>query len=399
MAQLMTGLSLRSIELCAGAGGLALGVARAGFHHVAVVDSDIASCETLKSNKDRAVAHVKDWQIVASDVRDLSFSTYGNLDLLSGGPPCQPFSIGGRRHGRRDPRNMFPDFIRAIRTIRPKAFLLENVRGLVGPSSLPYFSYIIQQLQFPDITRAPREKWTEHRARLEELYTANCTSELRYQVIWQPLNAADYGVAQRRERVFIVGIRSDLCISYSFPPPTHSRTALLYHQWVSGEYWDRHEIPKKKRPERPPSFPQARVQVEAHSATKPWKTVRDEISALPNVGLGRTSRKIANHFFNPGARSYQGHDGSSLDAPAKTIKAGQNGVPGGENMVRMDNGEVRYFTVRECARLQAFPDDWVFEGSWCASMRQVGNAVPVTLGEAVARPLAAALTAPLPSSK
>ena len=120
---------------------------------------------------------------------------------------------------------------------------------------------------------------------------------------------------------------------------------------------------------------------------RPWRTVRDAISGLPRIGLGQTSSKIPNHFLNPGARSYPGHDGSACDEPAKTLKAGDHGVPGGENMLRLEDGSVRYFSVRECARLQTFPDDWLFEGSWTEAMRQLGNAVPVDLSAGIAAEL------------
>lgn len=121
-----------------------------------------------------------------------------------------------------------------------------------------------------------------------------------------------------------------------------------------------------------------------NSIGQPWQTVRDAISGLPRIGIGATSSQVANHFYNSGARSYAGHTGSCLDEPAKTLKAGDHGVPGGENTVILDNGQIRYFSVRECARLQTFPDDWVLEGSWTESMRQLGNAVPVRLAEIVA---------------
>jgi DNA (cytosine-5)-methyltransferase 1 len=391
--------TLQSVELFAGAGGLALGVAKAGFNHVAVVDSDSASCETLRLNKRERIKYVRDWNIVDSDIRAIGFSGFRGVDLVSGGPPCQPFSQAGSRVGRNDPRDMFPQFIRAIRAIHPRAFIIENVNGLAGPSFWRYFTYLIHQLRFPEVQRAHREKWTEHRARLEELYTANKYEGLQYRVIEQSLNAADFGVGQRRNRVFIVGLRSDLGLGYSFPISTHSRATLWHDQWVSGEYWDRHHISKRRRPETPASIRFHLSKLQERPLLKPWNTVRDVINGLPNMGVGRKSRKVSNHFFNPGARSYDGHEGSSLDAPAKTIKAGRNGVPGGENMVRLDNGMVRYFSVRECARLQGFPDNWAFEGSWCSCMRQIGNAVPVTLGEVVARPLAEALRSVLDSGK
>lgn len=116
-------------------------------------------------------------------------------------------------------------------------------------------------------------------------------------------------------------------------------------------------------------------------------TVRDAICDLPDPEK-RTWNHVANHNFNPGARSYVGHTGSPLDEPGKTLKAGDHGVPGGENMIARADGSVRYFTVREAARLQTFPDDYTFRGAWTEAMRQLGNAVPVRLAEAVARSVA-----------
>lgn len=395
--------SLSALELCVGAGGLALAAAQAGFDRITAIDVHGPACETLRKNKSAGVKHVKDWTITEADIRDIDFKAHAGVDLLSGGPPCQPFSFGGKRHGRKDEREMFPEFIRAVRESKPKAFVIENVKGLLCRATLPYFNYIIQQLQLPDHTREKREKWKEHRARLEGLYTSGKGEGTQYRVIYQVLNGASYGVPQRRERVFIVGVRADLGLKYNFPLATHSAESLWHDMWVTGEYWERHGVSKAARPNAPAGVLDRLQKFDASDQTKPWRTVRDAIQGLPFVGLGRTCHTFHNHFFNDGARVYKGHDGSSLDAPAKTIKAGRNGVPGGENMVRLDDGSVRYFTVRECARLQTFPDEWVFEGSWCGCMRQIGNAVPVTLGEVVAAPLAASLRelakgSPLPRS-
>ncbi len=383
--------TLSALELCVGAGGLALAAAQAGFARITAVDVHGPACETLRKNKSAGVKHVKDWTITEADIRDIDFKSHAGIDLLSGGPPCQPFSFGGKRHGRKDEREMFPEFIRAVRESKPKAFVIENVKGLLCRATLPYFNYIIQQLQLPDHTREKREKWKEHRARLEGLYTSDKGEGTQYRVIYQVLNGANYGVPQRRERVFIVGVRADLGLQYNFPLATHSAESLWRDMWLTGDYWERHGISKAARPGAPAGVLDRLQKADASAQTKPWRTVRDAIEGLPFVGLGRTCHTFHNHFFNDGARVYKGHDGSSLDAPAKTIKAGRNGVPGGENMVRLDDGSVRYFTVRECARLQTFPDEWAFDGSWCGCMRQIGNAVPVTLGEVVAAPLAASL--------
>ena len=387
---------LRAIELCVGAGGLALGAGRSGFGQVTAIDLHGSACNTLRRNKSNGVTHVAAWDIIERDIRDLDFTQYAGIDLLSGGPPCQPFSQAGKRHGREDEREMFPHFIRAVRECQPKTILIENVKGLLGSSFFNYFNYIVLQLRFPYVQRQKREKWTTHRARLEELATAGDFRGVHYNIVSQVLNAANYGVPQRRERVFIVGVRHDLHLKYSFPLATHSHEALLVDQWVTGDYWRRHEIPQGLRPTLPAVSDAALSRATVPPTTQPWRTVRDEISDLPPVALGQTSHKILNHFLNPGARTYSGHTGSALDAPAKTIKAGHHGVPGGENMVRLDDGTSRYFSVRECARLQTFPDDWGFEGSWCACMRQIGNAVPVTLAEVVAVPLAKGLLAGTP---
>jgi DNA (cytosine-5)-methyltransferase 1 len=127
----------------------------------------------------------------------------------------------------------------------------------------------------------------------------------------------------------------------------------------------------------------------ARPITNPWQTVRDAISDLPDPEHDAgASRLISNHRFQAGARSYAGHTGSPLDEPAKTLKAGVHGVPGGENMLARPDGSVRYFTVRESARLQTFPDTFVFHGSWTETMRQLGNAVPVRLAEVIGRGVA-----------
>ena len=115
---------------------------------------------------------------------------------------------------------------------------------------------------------------------------------------------------------------------------------------------------------------------------RPWRTVRDALHGLPDPEK-RMGSPFHNHRFQPGAKSYPGHTGSPLDLPAKTLKAGDHGVPGGENMLVKENGEVRYFTVRESARIQTFPDGFVFHGTWTESMRQLGNAVPVGLAHIV----------------
>jgi DNA (cytosine-5)-methyltransferase 1 len=379
----------RSLELFAGAGGLALGSARVGFDHIAVLEWDRTACRTLRHNKLNGVEHVRQWDIVEGDVCKHDFKQYeGRVEVVFGGPPCQPFSIGGKHRGHSDERNLFPEAVRAIRDIRPKAFVFENVRGLLRVSFANYYNYIIHRLRFPDVPRREHEDWGDHLARLERIYTGGKHSGLRYNVVYECRNAADFGVPQKRDRVFVVGIRADLGLEFSFPQGPFSQDALLRDQWVTGEYWDRHRIPKSRRPEKPTRLLK-RIQLVSDDLgfERPWRTVRDAISDLPQIAIGQESHKIPNHFLNAGARSYPGHDGSRWDQPAKTLKAGDHGVPGGENTLRFEDGSVRYFSVRECARLQTFPDEWVFEGSWTEAMRQLGNAVPVDLSSGIASQL------------
>src|SRR4051794_27161010 len=129
---------MRSLELFAGCGGLALGIARAGFKHDLVVEFDRDSVITLNENKVRKVRHVRHWDISQVDARELDYRDHEGVDLVSGGPPCQPFSIGGKHLGPRDPRNMWPEAMRAIRALCPKAFIFENVRGLFRPDFSAY---------------------------------------------------------------------------------------------------------------------------------------------------------------------------------------------------------------------------------------------------------------------
>lgn len=378
--------TMKSVELFVGAGGLAIGVSRSGFLPEAVVEWNHDACETIRENKRRGVSPVAKWPLHEMDVREFDYSGINSqIDLLAGGPPCQPFSLGGKHRGNQDCRDMFPQVVRAVRELKPRAILIENVKGLTRATFAKYFSYIQLQLKYPDIFPKESEEWLEHCARLERNEKANSSSGLKYDLSVRVLNAANYGVPQKRERVFFVGFRSDLRAVWNFPEPTHSLDALLWDKWVSGEYWDRHSIAKSERPSIPLKLVNKinQLKISGKPGTKPWRTVRDAISDLPTATISGCDN-IYNHRQVKGARQYSGHTGSLLDMPAKTLKAGAHGVPGGENMVSLPNGKVRYFTVRESARLQTFPDNYKFPGTWSESMRQLGNAVPVTLAYAVA---------------
>lgn len=381
---------MKSVELFAGAGGLAMGCEIAGFSPLAVVEWDKWACDTVRENKKRSYPLVSDWNLHEGDVRGFDWSSIPkDIELLAGGPPCQPFSIGGKHQAYDDRRDMFPATVEIIRTLKPKAFIVENVKGLTRATFANYYQYILLQLEFPELPRRKTEGWHDHLMRLQAERTSGKRKGkgLTYNVVPTLVNAADYGVPQKRERVFIVGFRDDLGIEWSFPEETHSYDALLHSQWVTGEYWARHGI---KKPE-PPEKLMARVRKLKAGLLPvdklPWRTVRDAISDLPSPE-NKAAKKVPNHVFQGGAKSYPGHTGSPLDLPAKTLKAGDHGVPGGENMLVKDNGDVRYFTVRESARIQTFPDGFRFHGSWTETMRQLGNAVPVLLAQQVASSVA-----------
>jgi DNA (cytosine-5)-methyltransferase 1 len=371
---------MRSAELFAGCGGLALGMSRAGFSHSLMAEFDADAVATVLHNKERGVAHVTDWPMARLDVRDIAWMAHrGKLSAISGGPPCQPFGIGGKKKGHRDARDMWPEAIRAVREADPDAFLFENVRNIAGPRFRHYLQWITRHLQYPNEVRGFEESFAAHSTRL-------CFQEhpATYNVAWQVVNAADYGAPQIRYRVLIFGAHKRLHVGPEVMPATHSLDRLLWEQYVTGEYWARHSLKRRRPPEN--ARYQARIAklwaLNAPPTTRPWATVRDAIA-----GLGDPNGK-RNHLYQPGARTYPGHTGSPLDMPAKALKAGDHGVPGGENMMVRDDGSVRYFTVREAARLVGLPDDYMFPRSWSESMRQLGNAVPSQLAEAAGHWLA-----------
>lgn len=386
---------MRAIELFAGAGGLGIGVSKAGFRPAEVVEWDRWCCDTIRENKLRGVSAVAKWpEPREGDVRDVDFTPHeGRVELITGGPPCQPFSLGGKHRAHNDARDMWSEAVRVVRETKPKAFIFENVKGLTRQSFASYLAYIVHQLTYPELTRQAEEGWEEHLGRLERHHTGRRRgSGLTYRVVYRVLNAANFGIPQRRERVVFVGFRSDLGIEWSFPEETHSLDALLWEQ-TRGDYWSRHNVPKSAR-QIAPRYADRASRIFERPTLLPWRTVRDAIGDLPDPEREpRKAAAILNHRFQPGARAYPGHTGSPLDEPAKTLKAGVHGVPGGENMLTRPDGTVRYFTVRESARLQTFPDDFAFHGSWSEAMRQLGNAVPVDLATVIARNVRAHLSA------
>lgn len=386
---------LTSIELFTGAGGLALATHEAGFQHQGLFEWNNDACDTLRANAaEGALKGLTRWtgHINEGDVSGQGFKDFSGVDLVAGGPPCQPFSLGGKHKGMEDKRDMIPQFIRAVRETQPRAFIMENVRGLTRKSFSTYLDYSILQLSYPEIARKPREGWEKHLARLQQHHTSSPRPKgLSYNVVKKVLNAADYGVPQCRERLFVVGFRSDINAHWSFPEATHSEEHLLYEQWITHEYWSRVGT---RTPATPGNVVKRINKIKAYGADErlPWKTIREAITGLPKPFAQRDHHgKVFNHRLQLGARPYPGHTGSHFDAPSKTLKAGDHGVPGGENMIAFADGTHRYLTVREAARVQTFPDTWHFKGAWSEAMRQLGNAVPVELAKVVAKSVAATL--------
>lgn len=386
-----------SVELFTGGGGLALAMHQAGFRHLLAVEFERRACATLLANKavpcdtgaDIPAGPADPWPLDGRDIHYVDFEPWNGLvDVVAGGVPCQPWSLGGVHRGYEDKRNLWPELFRCVRETQPRAIVAENVRGLLRPSFREYYEYILRELAAPFEERVKGEDWRDHDRRLAKaLADRRADPARRYDVKYMLVNAADYGVPQIRPRVFVVAFRRDLGLAdWRFPAPTHSENALLRDQ-ASGRYWERHEIRPRPGP-RLADLPSA-------DGTLPWRTVRDALADLPEP-LEPLDAKLeypgwAHHVGWPGAREYPGHTPNDLDRPAKTVKAGVHGVPGGETVLRRDDGSIRYMTVREVARIMTFPDTWRLVGPRGEQMRQLGNAVPVLLGKVMASAVADAL--------
>lgn len=346
-------MALTSIELFAGAGGLALAMSDAGFRHHLLNELEPRAARTLRTNKPA-------WPLLEGDIREVDFRPWaGRVDVVAGGVPCQPWSLGGAHQGYDDPRNLWPELFRCVRETRPRAVIAENVKGLLRPSFRPYYDHILRDLAAPFEKRVDAEDWRDHDKRLTKaLKSGGADLTERYDVKYLLVNAADYGVPQVRWRVFVVAFRRDLGLGdWEFPAPTHGEGLL------------------------------------------PWRTLRDALQGLPEpVGDRVEHPDWLHHYGWPGARQYPGHTPNLLDRPAKTVKAGVHGVPGGESVLRRDDGSIRYMTVREVARAMTFPDTWWLAGPRGEQMRQLGNAVPVRLGAVISQAVARALRPAPPSA-
>ena len=197
--------AMDSVELFTGCGGLALGLSKAGFRSLRMSEWDKHSVANIQHNRDLGLSLVKNWPIHREDVRLVDWSAYGGVDLVSGGPPCQPFSIGGRHRGNEDRRDMWPEAVRSVREIKPRAFLFENVRGLLRPGFADYLRWVLQSLAKPSLKQEDGESRESHLRRLD-----SAKHKATYCIRLVPVNAADFGAPQKRHRVIIMGLHEDL---------------------------------------------------------------------------------------------------------------------------------------------------------------------------------------------
>ncbi len=325
-----------SIELFAGAGGLALGMSKAGFNHILLNEIDHDACQTLQKNR-------PDWHVAMGDIHDLNFRRYhGQVDLLTGGFPCQAFSYAGNKGGFEDTRGtLFFELVRAVKETAPRIFMCENVKGLASHDGGKTLNTIKQTIK-----------------------------DLGYTLI-EPrvLQAIKYMVPQKRERLIMIAIRNDLAehAQFCWPSPYH-RIMTLRDAFYAGELYPT-DTPK------------------SHGQSYPEKKRR----VLEQVPQGGDWRNLPEHI----AREYMG--GSfllgggktgmarrlSLDEPSLTLTCS----PAQKQTERCHPLETRPLTVREYARIQTFPDEWSFAGNLSSQYKQIGNAVPVNLAYAIGRSL------------
>lgn len=325
-----------SIELFAGGGGLALGMSLAGFHHVLLNEFDTAACKTLKTNK-------PEWNVIEGDVRHIDFTPLkGKIDFLSGGFPCQAFSYAGKGAGFNDTRGtLFFELARAVKEIQPKVFMGENVKGLISHENGRTFETI-----------------------------KNTIAELGYTLV-EPrvLRAIMYQVPQKRERLILIAIRNDIAqnVEFHWPTPYHEVLTLRDALYKSVIY--ENDVPVSEGAQYPEKKKRVLAMVPQGGDWRnlPEEVAKDYMGGSWLLGGGKTgmARRL------------------SLDEPSLTLTCS----PCQKQTERCHPLETRPLSVREYARIQTFPDNWVFQGSMSDKYKQIGNAVPVNLAWAVGRSL------------
>lgn len=306
-----------SLELCAGAGGQALGLERAGFEHRTLVEIDAHACATLRHNRPH-------WQVHQGDLAAFDAKGFKGIDLVAGGVPCPPFSKAGKQLGADDERDLFPQAIRVVDETRPQAVMLENVRGLLDAVFVDYRQKIARQLQ-----------------------------ALGYWTDWHLFNAADFGVCQLRPRVVFVAVRRDLAEHFQWPEPSL---------------------------ERPPTVGTLLGDL---MAERGWRGVQ---------GWMQRANDIAPTLVG-GSKKHGGPDLGPTRARQAWASLGVDGKGLADLAPDADFVGMPRLTVRMCARVQGFPDEWHFTGKKTPAYRQVGNAFPPPVAHAVSQRIAKAIEA------
>lgn len=306
---------MNSLELCAGAGGQALGLERSGFEHEALVELEGAACDTLRINRPQ-------WNVVQGDLRSFDAKAFKHIDLVAGGVPCPPFSKAGKQLGSDDERDLFPEAIRVVEQTRPQAVMLENVRGLLDAVFVDYRQKIAKQLH-----------------------------ALGYWTDWHLFNAADFGVCQLRPRVVFVALRKDLAPHFQWPAPSMNL---------------------------PPTVGELLVDLMAERGWRGAKAWAKHANDIAPTLVG-------------GSKKHGGPDLGPTRARAAWASLGVEGRSLADMAPDPAFVGMPKLTVRMCARVQGFPDDWAFAGKKTAAYRQVGNAFPPPVAHAVSRQIANAI--------
>jgi DNA (cytosine-5)-methyltransferase 1 len=316
---------LTCLEICAGAGGQSLGLEQAGFRHEAVVELDPDACETLRVNRG------SEWKIIEDDVQNIDGRAYSSVDLLSGGVPCPPFSIAGKQLGRDDERDLFPQALRLVKEVSPRAVLLENVRGLATRRFDGYRAQVLDQLH-----------------------------DLGYQTWWDLVHASEHRVPQLRPRFVLVAIKGRWATDFRWPAPS---------------------------PVPPPTVGQVLYDLMAEQGWPGADAWRERAGGIAPTIVG-------------GSKKHGGPDLGPTRAREAWKLLGVDGLgvaydpPGPDFPLH----HLPKLTTRMVARIQGFPDSWEFSGRKTAAYRQVGNAFPPpvaqALGQAISRALGAGSVGP-----
>lgn len=318
---------LTSLEICAGAGGQALGLERAGFQHAAVIEIDNWAAETLRINREEKEGPHGPWPVIEADVKDIDGKQWhGEIDLFAGGVPCPPFSIAGRQLGADDERDLFPDALRLVREIAPRAVMLENVKGLGQKRFDHYRSEIIEEL-----------------------------NEMGYTVFWDLFQAADFGVPQLRPRFILVAVQNEYADHFYWPKPVdrYQTVGEALHHLMAENGW-----------------PGADEWAKQANTVAPTLVGGSKKHGGPDVGPTRAKA----------AWRQLGVKGTSIAEEA----------PGPDSPVN-DPEDLPRITVRMGGVVQGFPEEWKWAGGKTAQWRQVGNAFPPPVAEAIGKSIADAL--------